>query len=88
MPQALRAVIPALVGQVIVSFKDTSLVAIIGLTDVLLIARSIIPQQSNPSFQGTIAQMMFFMALFYWVFTYAFSRSSLRVERNVGLGER
>ena len=32
--------------------------------------------------------MMFFMALFYWVFTYAFSRSSLRVERNVGLGER
>lgn len=88
MPQALRAVIPALVGQVIVSFKDTSLVAIIGLTDVLLIARLIIPQQSNPSFQGTIAQMMFFMALFYWVFTYAFSRSSLRVERNVGLGER
>lgn len=88
MPQALRAVIPALVGQVIVSFKDTSLVAIIGLTDVLLIARTIIPQQSNPSFQGTIAQMMFFMALFYWVFTYAFSRSSMRVERNVGLGER
>ena len=88
MPQALRAVIPALVGQVIVSFKDTSLVAIIGLTDVLLIARSIIPQQSNPSFQGTIAQMMFFMALFYWVFTFAFSRSSMRVERNVGLGER
>ena len=88
LPQAIRAVIPALVGQIIVSFKDTSLVAIIGLTDVLLIARSIIPQQSNPSFQGTIAQMMFFMALFYWVFTFSFSRMSLRVERNVGLGER
>ena len=88
LPQAIRAVIPALVGQIIVSFKDTSLVAIIGLTDVLLIARSVIPQQSNPSFQGTIAQMMFFMALFYWVFTFSFSRMSLRVVRNVGLGER
>ena len=88
LPQAIRTVIPALVSHIIVSFKDTSLVAIIGLTDVLLIARSAIPQQSNPSFQGVITQMMFFMALFYWVFTYAFSKMSRRYERNVGLGER
>lgn len=88
LPQAIRTVIPALVSHIIVSFKDTSLVAIIGLTDVLLIARSAIPQQSNPSFQGTITQMMFFMALFYWIFTYAFSKMSRRYERNVGLGER
>ena len=88
LPQAIRTVIPALVSHIIVSFKDTSLVAIIGLTDVLLIARSAIPQQSNPSFQGTITQMMFFMALFYWVFTYAFSKMSRRYERSVGLGER
>ena len=88
MPQAVRTVIPALVGSIIISFKDTSLVAIIGLADVLLIARSFIPQQSNPNFQGTLAQMMFFMALFYWIFTFTFSRLSLRYERSIGLGER
>ncbi len=88
LPQAIRTVIPALVGSVIIAFKDTSLVAIIGLADVLLIARSFIPQQSNPSFQGTLPQMMFFMALFYWIFTFTISRLSLRYERSLGLGER
>lgn len=88
MPQAIRAVLPALVGSVIVSFKDTSLVAIIGLADVLLIARTFVPSQSNPNFQGTQAQMLFFIALFYWVFTFTFSRLSLRYEKSLGLGER
>ena len=88
LPQAVRTVIPALVGSVIVAFKDTSLVAIIGLADILLIARSFIPQQSDPNFQGTLPQMMFFMALFYWIITFTISRLSLRYERSLGLGER
>lgn len=88
LPQAVRTVIPALVGSVITAFKDTSLVAIIGLADVLLIARSFIPQQSDPNFQGTLPQMMFFMALFYWIFTFTISRLGLRYEHSVGLGER
>ena len=88
LPQAVRTVIPALVGSVIVGFKDTSLVAIIGLADVLLIARGFIPQQSDPNFQGTLPQMMFFMALFYWVITFTISKLSMRYERSIGLGER
>jgi general L-amino acid transport system permease protein len=88
LPQAIRAVLPALVGSIIVSFKDTSLVAIIGLADVLLIAKSFVPGQSNPNFQGTQAQMLFFIAIFYWVFTFTFSRLSLRYEKSLGLGER
>ncbi len=89
MPQAIRAVIPALVGSVIVAFKDTSLVAIIGLADVLWIARSAIPAQTAPfNFLGTQPQMMFFMAMFYWIFTFTFSRLSLRYEKSLGLGER
>jgi general L-amino acid transport system permease protein len=88
MPQAIRAVLPALVGSVIVAFKDTSLVAIIGLADVLLIARNFVPTQSDPSFRGTQPQMLFFIALFYWVFTFTFSRLSLRYEKSLGLGER
>lgn len=88
MPQAIRAVLPALVGSVIVAFKDTSLVAIIGLADVLLIARTFVPSQSNPNFQGTQAQMLFFIAIFYWIFTFTFSRLSLKYEKSLGLGER
>ena len=88
LPQAVRTVIPALVGSIIIAFKDTSLVAIIGLADILLIARSFIPQQSDPNFQGTLPQMMFFMALFYWIVTFTISRLSLRYERRLGLGER
>ena len=88
LPQAVRAVLPALVGSVIVSFKDTSLVAIIGLADVLLIARNFVPTQSNPSFRGTQPQMLFFIAIFYWVFTFTFSRLSLRYEKSLGLGDR
>lgn len=89
MPQAIRAVIPALVGSVIVAFKDTSLVAIIGLADVLWIAKTAIPGQTTPfNFLGTQPQMMFFMALFYWMFTFTFSRLSLRYEKSIGLGTR
>jgi general L-amino acid transport system permease protein len=89
MPQAIRAVIPALVGSVIVAFKDTSLVAILGIADVLWIAKTAIPGQTSPfNFLGTQPQMMFFMALFYWVFTFTFSRLSLRYEKSLGLGER
>ena len=88
LPQAIRAVLPALVGSIIVGFKDTSLVAIIGLADVLLIAKTFVPTQSNPSFRGTTAQMLFFIAIFYWVFTFTFSRLALRYEKSLGLGER
>ena len=49
LPQALRAVIPSIVGQFISLFKDTSLVAIIGLLDLLGITRSVI---ANPRWLG------------------------------------
>jgi general L-amino acid transport system permease protein len=88
LPQAIRAVLPALVGSIIVSFKDTSLVAIIGLADILFIAKSFVPGQTSPhNFLGTQPQMLFFIALFYWVFTFSFSRMALRYEKSIGLGE-
>ena len=89
LPQALRAVIPALVGQVIALFKDTSLVTIVGLFDFLHIARQIIPAQSQPfSFLGSIKETLIFAAIVYWVFTFTFSRISLRLEKKLGVGER
>ncbi len=89
LPQALRAVIPALVGQVIALFKDTSLVTIVGLFDFLHMARQVIPAQSQPfSFLGSIKWTLVFAAVVYWMFTFTFSRVSLRLEKKLGVGER
>lgn len=89
LPQALRAVIPALVGQVIALFKDTSLVTIVGLFDFLHIARQVIPAQSQPfSFLGSVKETLIFAAIVYWMFTFTFSRISLRLEKKLGVGER
>ena len=86
LPQALRAVIPALVGQTIAIFKDTSLVAIIGLFDFLFIADKVIPAQTI--FLGIKLENIVFISAVYWMFTFSFSRASLRLEKRVGLGER
>ena len=89
LPQALRAVIPALVGQVIALFKDTSLVTIVGLFDFLHMARAVIPAQSQPfSFLGSIKETLIFAAVVYWLFTFTFSRLSQRLEKRLGVGER
>jgi len=37
---------------------------------------------------GTQPQMLFFIAIFYWMFTFTFSRLALRYEKSLGLGER
>ncbi|MCH7845745.1 MAG: amino acid ABC transporter permease [Acidobacteria bacterium] len=89
LPQALKAVIPAIVGQTIALFKDTSLVTIVGLFDFLHIARVVIPSQTQPFvFLGTIKETLLFAAVVYWMFTFSFSRMSLRLEKKLGVGER
>jgi general L-amino acid transport system permease protein len=89
LPQALRAVIPTLVGQVIATFKETSLVTIVGLADLLHIARQIIPGQSQPfNFIGVVQEPLVFVSFVYWMFTYSFSRMSQRLEKKLGVGER
>jgi general L-amino acid transport system permease protein len=86
LPQALRAVLPALVGQAITIFKETTLVSIIGLWDLTFIASKVVPQQT--AFLGAMRENLLFIALVYWLFTFSFSRSSLRLERRLGLGEQ
>ncbi len=86
LPQALRLVIPAIVGQFISLFKDTTLVAIVGLTEILGIAKSIV--LGNPEFVGAQDEVYLFVAAVFWVFTYAMAYSSRRLEKAVGVGER
>ncbi len=84
LPQALRAVIPVLVGQFIGLFKDTSLVALVGLFDLLGIARVIL---ANPDWLGTQREVYVFIAFLYWIFSYLMSYSSRRVEEALGVGK-
>ncbi len=85
LPQALRAVIPVLVGQFIGLFKDTSLVSIVGLLDLLGIAQTVL---SNPNFIGKQQEVYAFVAAVYWIFSYAMSYASRRLEVALGVGER
>ena len=85
LPQALRTVIPPLVGQFIGLFKDTSLVAIVGLLDLLGVGRSILSQSG---FLGAQKEVYLFIALVYFVFSFAMSSASIRLEKKLGVGQR
>ena len=86
LPQAIRNVIPAIVGQFISLFKDTSLVYIIGMLDVVEFSRVFI--QGNTEYLASAKEVFVFIALVFWVFTYGMSHVSRRVEQHLGVGER
>ncbi len=85
LPQALRAVIPVLVGQFISLFKDTTLVALVGIFDLLGIARTIL---ANPDWLGTQQEVYAIIAVLFWIFSYSMSYASRRIEQRLGVGER
>ena len=86
LPQALRNVIPAIVGQFISLFKDTSLVYIIGMLDVVEISRAFI--QGNPVYLASAKEVFVFLAAVFWIFTFTMSHVSRRVEQHLGVGKR
>jgi general L-amino acid transport system permease protein len=85
LPQALKAVIPAIVGQFIGLFKDTSLLALFGLSELTGMSRSILAQ---PQFQGRYAEVYVFIAVIYWIFCYSMSLASRRLERQLNVEHR
>ena len=85
LPQALRAVIPILVSQFIGLLKDTTLVMILSLFDVLGIGKSVL---GNPEYIGTAKEVYLFVAALFWVLSYALSYASQRLETSLGVGER
>lgn len=86
LPQALRAVIPAMVGQFISLFKDTSLLTIVALPE-LLGVRSLVHGQDAFRTLG-IAETLTFVAFGFWAIAFSMSRESQRLERRLGVGVR
>ncbi len=89
LPQALRAVIPAIVGLFIGLFKDTSLVTIVGLHDLFAVVLGVANQPEAKQIPGGIVRELFIvMSLFYWFFCYRMSVASKQLEKELGLGTR
>lgn len=78
LPQAIRMTIPALVNTFIASFKDTSLVVVIGTMDFLGAAKAAIV---DPKWFGFGVEVYLFVAAVYFAFCYAVSRYSQQLER-------
>lgn len=87
LPQALRAVIPAMVGQFISLFKDTSLLSVVSFLELLAVAE-IVTEQDAFRGQGLQAVSLAFAGFIYWAGCSTMARESRRLERRLGVGER
>ena len=87
MPQALKLVIPGIVNTFIGLFKDTSLVLIIGLFDLLGIVQFNF-SDSNWSSPNTPATGFIFAAFVFWIFCFGMSRYSIYMERRLHTGHK
>ncbi len=80
LPQAIRLVIPGLVNSFISLFKDTSLVLIIGLFDLIGIVEQSVQSDAKWVSPQTAATGYFFAGLVFWIFCFAMSRASAALE--------
>ena len=81
LPQALRISIPGIVNTFIGLFKDTTLVIVIGLFDILGIANAMV---SNPDWLGLSTETYVFVAVFFFAVCFSMSRYSIWLERRLG----
>ena len=85
MPQALKLMIPNIVGSFIGLFKDTTLVSIIGLYDLLGMINAI---SQDPQWIGLHHEPLFTAAVIYFIGCYAMSKYSQNLEKKLGAGDR
>jgi general L-amino acid transport system permease protein len=85
LPQALRIVIPGIVNVFIALFKDTTLVLVIGLFDLLGIIKAAL---SDPNWLGFAIEGYVFAGVVFWIFCFAMSRFSARLEARLGGARR
>ncbi len=85
LPQALKLVIPGIVNTFIALFKDTTLVLIIGLLDVLATVQAAI---TDPAWGAVATEGYVFAAACFWVFCFGMSRYSQYLERKLHTGHK
>lgn len=85
MPQALKLVIPGIVNTFIALFKDTTLVLIIGLLDILATVEA---QIQDPTWGKVNVEGHLFVAFCFWVFCFSMSRYSQKLERKLHTGHK
>jgi general L-amino acid transport system permease protein len=78
LPQALRLVIPGIVTTFLGLFKDTTLVAVIGLMDMLGIVKTAL---ADTEWLGFPKEAYVFAAAVFWVFCFGMSRYSMHLEK-------
>jgi len=83
LPQALKLVIPGIVNTFIGLFKDTTLVLIIGLFDLLGIVQA---ATTDPQWLGMAVEGYIFTAFVFWIFCFSMSRYSMYIERKLHTG--
>lgn len=88
LPQALKLVIPGIVNSFIALFKDTSLVLIIGLFDLLGIVQQAISSDAKWFSPSTPMTGYAFAGFVFWVFCFGMSRYALWMERRLGGSDR
>jgi general L-amino acid transport system permease protein len=77
LPQALRHVIPSLIGRCVALFKDTSLVIIVGLLDFLGMIKA---SAQDPEWLGYDAEAYVFCAFIYWIICFSISQYGKSIE--------
>ncbi len=87
MPQALTVVIPGIVNTFIALFKDTSLIMVIGLFDLLGMLKSA-TNDSDWAAPSVPATAYVFAGLIYWAFCFGLSRYSIFIERRLQRGKQ
>jgi general L-amino acid transport system permease protein len=85
LPQALKIVIPGIVSTFIGLFKDTSLVSIIGLADLLLVAKQ---SYTDSNWLGLEHTAYVFIAIIYFIICFSMSRYSMYLERKLHTGHK
>lgn len=85
LPQALKKVIPGIVNTFIGLFKDTTLVLIVGMFDLLGIVQA---AATDPKWLGFAAEGYVFAGLVYWIFCFGMSKYSQSIERRLQTDQR
>lgn len=85
VPQALRSVIPPLTNTIIVMVKNTALVLVVGLFDLLSAGKAAL---ADPEWPSPFAETYLFIAAIYFVFCFAISKYSLYLESHFGAATR